>query len=325
MRITKRKGRFNRYSAGQRKAIQHLTFPFTMAELPTFFEKEFATNWEQKAQQMDSRLAGAVTSDNFTGKRKQYNELSIGSMTEITERKGDTPDGDSTGIKYWIYRRRFEFVKVWDEDDQLNLGAIILPTSDEMKSAVMAENRTRDDVIISAFDATRNIGENGTDTEAFDTAFSIAVNYVASGSPANSGLTMDKLRAIARIMNEAEVPENDRFLAYGARQLDDMLATVQATSRDYSDLMSLKDGKIEYFMGFKWVQTQRLPYNSGTDVRTLFAWQKDGMKHADAGRSVHIDQLPGRRHSTQLRCVARLGAVRAKQTHVVRVYCDQSP
>lgn len=296
-----------------------------MAELPTFFEKEFATNWEHASQQSDSRLQKAVTGDNFRGSRKQYNEIASGVMTEITERKGDTPDGDSTGIKYWIYRRSFEFVRSWGENDQLNLGEIILPTSDEMKSATMAENRKKDDVIIAAFDATRFIGELGTDSDAFDTNFSIAANYVFSGSPANSGLNMPKVRAIARIMNEAEVPDEGRFIGYGARQLDDMLDTVQATSRDYSDMMALKDGKITQFMGFTWIPTQRLPINAGTDVRTLFAWQKDGMKFGEAGRAVHIDTLPTKRHRTQLRCVANMGAVRSKNTHVVRVYCDQSP
>lgn len=296
-----------------------------MSELSIFYEKEFSTNWEHKAQQMDSRLSPAVTRDTFKGRSKWYNELDTGSMTEITERKGDTPDGDSTGIKYWIFRRKFEFVKTYDEDDEVQLGTIILPDSDEIKSATMAENRTKDDVIINAFDATRYIGENGTTSDTFDSAYSIAVNYVYSGSAANSGLTLPKLRQAAAILNEAEVPSEDRFIAYGARQLDDMLATVEATSRDYSDLMSLKDGKIDYFMGFKWIPTQRLSLNSGTDVRTTFAWQKDGMKFADLERNVHIDVRPDKRHAKQVRCVKRMGAVRAKQTNVVRIYCDESP
>lgn len=296
-----------------------------MAELTTFYEREFATNWEDLAQQKDSRLGPTVLRDSFKGARKSYNQLATGSMTEVTDRKGDTPDGDSTGTRYWIFRRKFEFVRVYDEDDEVQLAGISLPNSDEMRSAMMAENRTKDDVIISAFDATRYIGTNGTDSDAFDTNFSIAVNYVYSGSAANSGMTIPKLREAARILNEAECPTEDRFIAYGAQQLDDMLATVEATSRDYSDLMALKDGKIDYFMGFKWIPTQRLSINTSTDVRTNFVWQREGVKFADLERNVHMDVRADKRHAQQLRCVKRMGAVRTLNTSVVRIYCDESP
>lgn len=302
------------------------TPPFMPAlQIPQFYVTEFAKNWEMLVQQNDSRLTGAVTSTSFMGRRKWFNQLSVGVMTEVTERKGDTGDGDSTGLKYWIYRRKFQFVKVWDEDDQLNLDDIALPTGDEVMSFGAAANRTQDDVIISAFFATRFIGENGTDTDAFPGGQQVAVDYVYSGSATNSGLTLPKIRQAVRIMNAAEVPKNDRFIAVRARQVDDLLATVEATSRDYSDLMSLKDGRIDYFMGLKWIDSQRLPWNSGTDVTTVPVWQKTGIKFADCGRTVHIDMLPQRQHATQLRGVARMGAVRTENERVVSILCDESP
>lgn len=294
-------------------------------ELPQYYETEFAKNWDMRVQQTDSRLAASVTSTAFQGKRKWFNQLDVGSMTEVTERKGDTPDGDSTGNKYWIYRRKFEFVRTWDEDDAMQLGSIALPDSDEVASASAAENRTKDDVIIAAFDATRYIGEEGTTTDAFPAGQSIAVNYVKAGSPANSGLTIGKLREAARILNENEVEDGERYIAYAATQLDDMLGTVEATSRDYSDLMSLKDGKISKFMGFTWIPSQRLPINTGTDVRSIFAWHKTGVHFAYAGRNVHMDVLPSRRHCKQLRIVSRMGAVRRENEKVVRIYADESP
>jgi len=296
-----------------------------MAELTTFFEKEVATNWEMKNQQTDSRLGGAVTSDSFTGKRKQYNQLDIGTMTEITTRKGDTPDGDSTGTKYWIYRRRFEFVKTWDEDDEINLGQIALPDSDEVQSLQAASNRTKDSIIISAFDATRYIGEDGTTTDAFDSNFSIAVDYVASGATANSGLTVAKILQAKKILDEAEVDDGDRYFATSAQQLQDMLLTTQITSGDFVNVKALVSGAVDMFAGFKFIRTERLSLNTGTDVRTCFAWHKSGIKFAEIGRTVHIDLLPDRRHAKQLRGVYRAGAVRTENTRVVRIYADESP
>ena len=296
-----------------------------MAELTTFFEKEVASNWEMNAQQMDSRLGPAVTSDSFQGRRKQYNKLDTGSMTEVTERKGDTPDGDSTGIKYWLYRRKFEFVRVWDEHDELNLGTVALPNSDEVQSLVAASNRTKDDVIIDAFDATRFIGENGTDSDAFDTDFDVAVNYVASGTPANSGLTVAKILQAKKLLDEAEVEDSERYFAVGSQQLQDMLLRTEITSADYVDVKALVEGRVERFCGFTFIRTERLPINTGTDVRTCFAWHRSGIKFAEVGREVHIDQLPMRRHATQLRGVYLCGAVRTENTKVVRIYNDESP
>jgi hypothetical protein len=295
-------------------------------QIPQFFTTEFATNWEFLAQQQDARLVGCVNSTTFQGKRKWFNQIGTGSMTEIVDRKGDTPDGDSTGFKYWIYRRAFEFVKVWGEDDQVQMENIALPTSDEVKSFTYAENRVKDAVIIQAFGATRFIGENGTDTDALPSAQQIAVDYQYTGSAASAGLTIAKLRRAAFIMNSAEVPMEDRYITYGAKQLDDMLATVEVTSREFNEVTALKDGKIpdNYFMGFKFVHTEQLPGNALTGNSTLYAWQKDGIKYADCGRDVYMDKLPSKRHALQLRGVSRMGAVRSENARVVSILCDNT-
>lgn len=295
-------------------------------ELTAHFEKEVSTMWELKDQQSDSRLGMAVTTDSFTGKRKQYNQLEKRTMTEVTTRKGDTPDGNSTTYKYWIYRRKFEDVIIYDEDDQINLNQIALPDSEEVTQMSAASNRTKDSVIISAFDATRYIGENGTDTEAFDsTNFQVAVDYVASGSTANSGLTLAKIAKTKQIMDEAEIPFGDRFFAHSAQQLQDMLLQDKMTSEDYAAVKALTTGQIKEFLGFNFVQTELLSLNSGTDVRTCFAWHKSGIKFADIGRNVHIDVRADMRHAKQIRYVYRAGAVRTATNRIVRVYTDESP
>ena len=294
-------------------------------ELTAHYEKEVSTMWELKDQQSDSRLGTSVTSDSFTGKRKQYNQLEKRTMTEVTTRKGDTPDGNSTTYKYWLYRRKFEDVIIYDEDDQINLGQIALPDSEEVTQMSAASNRTKDSVIISAFDATRYIGENGTDTEAFDTAYQVAVDYVASGSTANSGLTLAKISKAKQIMDEAEVPFGERFFGHSAQQLQDMLLLDKMTSEDYAAVKALIDGKIEKFLGFTFIQTELFSLNNGTDVRTCFAWHKSGIKFAEIGRNVHIDVRADMRHAKQIRYVYRAGAVRTATNRVVRVYTDESP
>jgi hypothetical protein len=294
-------------------------------QITTYYETEFSKNWEMLAQQMDSRLSAVVTPTTITGKRRKFNQLDIGSMSEVTERKGDTPDGDSTGESYWLYRRKFERVITFDEDDEMQLGTIALPDSDEVASMTAASNRTQDDVIIQSFDATRYIGENGTTSNTFDSNFSIAVDYVASGSTANSGLTLAKIARAKKLLDAAEVEDGERYFVHSAQQLQDMLLIDKMTSEDYASVKALVDGKVDRFLGFKFIRSERLTRNSSTDVRTCFAWHKSGIKFADGGRNVHMDILPGRRHCKQIRGVYRCGSVRTQNEKVVRIYTDESP
>lgn len=294
-------------------------------QLPTYFETEYSKNWEMLAQQMDSRLGAAVAPTTITGKRRKFNQLDEGEMSEVTERKGDTPDGDSTGSSYWIFRRKFEKVIVFDEDDEIQLGTIALPDSDEVASMAAASNRTKDRVIIQAFDGTRYIGENGTTSDSFLAAMSIAVDYVASGSTANSGLTLAKISRAKKLLDEQEVDDGDRYFAHSSQQLQDMLLVDKMTSEDYASVKALVDGKIDRFLGFKFVRTELLTRNTSTDVRTCFAWQKSAIKFAEGGRNTHMDMLPSRRHCKQIRGVYRCGAVRTENEKVVRIYADESP
>jgi hypothetical protein len=294
-------------------------------QLPTYFETEYSKNWEMLAQQMDSRLGTAVTPTTITGKRRKFNQLDEGEMSEVTERKGDTPDGDSTGESYWIFRRKFEKVIVFDEDDEIQLGTIALPDSDEVASMAAASNRTKDRVIIQAFDGTRYIGENGTTSNSFSGGMSIAVDYVASGSTANSGLTLAKISRAKKLLDEQEVDDGDRYFAHSSQQLQDMLLVDKMTSEDYASVKALVDGKIDRFLGFKFVRTELLTRNTSTDVRTCFAWHKSGIKFAEGGRNTHMDMLPSRRHCKQIRGVYRCGAVRTENEKVVRIYADESP
>lgn len=294
-------------------------------QITTYYETEYSKNWEMLAQQTDSRLGAAVTPTTITGKRRKFNQLDVGEMSEVTERKGDTPDGDSTGVAYWLYRRKFEKVITFDEDDEMQLGTISFPDSDEVASMAAASNRTKDDVIIQAFGATRYIGESGTTSDSFDTNFSIAVDYVASGSTANSGLTLAKIARAKKLLDAAEIEDGDRYFAHSAQQLQDMLLIDKMTSEDYASVKALVDGKVDRFLGFKFVHTERLARNTSTDVRTCFAWHKSGIKFADGGRNVHMDVLPSRRHCKQIRGVYRCGAVRTQNEKVVRIYTDESP
>jgi len=296
-----------------------------MATIDTFYPIEFERSFSQALQQMDSRLLASVTRADFTGKKKSFNLINDSEAQDVLTRKGDTPDGEFDGSKYWLTQRPKEKVTVFDEFDKHFLGSIVLPTSDEVQSHAMAFNRAIDDVIISAFDATRYIGEDGTTENLFDTNYSLASTYVENGTSAASGLTIGKLRRTKYLMDLAEVPNSDRMIVCGAQQVQDLLRTTEVTSEDYSSVKALVSGQLDTFLGFKFLSSQRLPRNTSTDIRSVFAFHKSAIKFAMSDRKVQMDILPTRRHALQIRSTMMLGAVRTENEKVVRIYCDESP
>ena len=299
-----------------------------MAQIDTFYPTMFQTSFDQVLQQMDSRLLGSITRADFTGKKKWFNLLNDSEAQDILTRKGDTPDGEFDGSKYWLTQRPKEKVTTFDEWDKHFLGTIVLPTSDEVQSHAMAFNRATDDVIISAFDATRYIGEDGTTTDSFPAGQSIASNYVETGSDTPSGMTLAKLRRAKYLMDVSEVPDSERYIVIGAKQEQDLLRDTNLTSADFNTVKALVDGKVDTFLGFKFLKSQRLPVGtvSGVaDIRSCFAFHKSAIKFAMSDRQTRMDILPQRRHALQIRSTMMLGAVRTENEKVVRIYSDETP
>lgn len=299
-----------------------------MAAIDTFYPVTFQTSFDQALQQMDARLLNAVTRADFTGKKKWFNLLNDSEAQDILTRKGDTPDGEFDGSKYWLTQRPKEKVTTFDEWDKHFLGSIVLPTSDEVQSHAMAFNRAIDDVLIASLDATRYIGEDGTTTDAFPAGQSIASNYVETGSPAQSGMTLGKLRRAKYLMDVSEVPDSERYIVFGAQEEQDLLRDSTLTSADFNTVKALVDGNVGTFLGFKFLKSQRLPIGTVStvaDIRSCFAFHKSAIKFAMSDRQTRMDVLPQRRHALQIRSTMMLGAVRTENEKVVRIYCDETP
>jgi hypothetical protein len=247
-------------------------------------------------------------------------------MREITARAADTTEQDQDTAKRWNRARGYDAVKLFDEFDEQLLGSIVLPTSQVVQSHAMAYQRKCDELICAAAVGTAYTGEDGTTATSLPAGQDVAVNYVESGTAANSGLTVAKLRRSMFLLDDAEVGEDEeRFFVGSFKQKEELLRTTEATSSDYSNVKALVEGKIDTFLGFKFRWTNKTVLASTTDIRSCFAYVKSGIMLSDGGHKVHMDIRADRNHALQIRSVARLGATRTQEEKVVRVYCDQSP
>ena len=298
-----------------------------LTQIPSHFTTQFTDNWEFQLQQKDSRFENLVRHYTVKGKERRISYLGALSMRPVVTRNGRTIPQDSPMAARWLRVRGYDAVTWIDEWDEISLGELPAPESEHVTGHALAAKREKDNIIIAAFSDDAYVGDQGTDAVAVPATQKVAVNYVRTGSPANSGLTLAKLIRAQYIMDTAEVPDEDRYLAISAAQLADLLADVdQVSNSRYSDVRALVDGKVSKFMGFTFVKSQKLTQDVATDIRICPAWHKMGVAFGDAQQpKARIDILPTQNHTIQIRTTLVAGATRLEEERVVLIYCDQSP
>lgn len=298
-----------------------------MTGLPQHYTTEFATNWEQLVQQTISKARECVIVESVEGKEKSFNQMGAIEMQKVTQRAGQTRITDVPNGKRWLRPYPLDVANLFDEWDEKFLGEVVLPTSSTVAGHGAAYNRAVDRAIVEGGVGVNYIGDIGVTPVNVPNSQIVEVDYVETGSAVNSGLTIGKLRRAKFILDNNEVDDDGRYIAYTAKQLQDLLRSTEVGSHDYNDVRALVDGNVEKFMGFTFKRISRLimPINDSTKVRTCVFWHKSGIKLADSGRSTHIDVLPTQSHALQVRSVAALGATRTEEEKVGIIYCDEEP
>lgn len=101
---------------------------------------------------------------------------------------------------------------------------------------------------------------------------------------ATSNLNLAALQEAKTIMDNLEVPENDRYLVATFNQQKSLLGETQTTSTDYNTQKTLVLGEIGAFYGFKFIwiatgmSTGGLPISGG--IRKTYAFQKNAITTA---------------------------------------------
>ena len=281
-------------------------------EITTAFVNQYGANIDMLSQQKNSRFMGKTREESQTGETGFYEQIGATSAVERTSRHADTPRVDTPHARRAVTMGTFEWADLIDQADKVRM--LIDPTSSYSMSAVMAMNRSRDDVMIEAALGTARTGKNGTTNVILPTSQKI----VASAT----GLTIDKLREAAEIINANDVdPDIRRYLAFSAKQLTNLLATTEVTSSDFNTVKALVEGKINDFMGFTFVRTERLTTDGNGD-RQCIAWAEDGLLMAQGSNNVtKIDELPTKSYSTQVFRSEDFGATRMEEEKVVEIAC----
>ena len=284
-------------------------------EITTAFVNQFGANIDLLSQQKDSRFMGKTRSESVTGETANFEQIGATAAVLRTSRHQDTPRVDTPHSRRAVSMETFEWADLIDNADKVRM--LIDPTSNYSMSAVMAMNRSRDDSMIEAALGTARTGKNGTTNIVLPASQKI----VASAT----GLTIDKLREAAEIINANDVdPEIRRYLAFSARQLTNLLATTEVTSADFNTVKALVAGTINEFMGFTFVRTERLTTDGNGD-RQIIAWAQDGLLMANGSNNItRVTERADKSYSVQVFRSETFGATRMEEDKVVEIACVEA-
>lgn len=302
--------------------------------IPDGFPALYSDEWRIEFQQLSARLAPFVNIDTIHGEGKRYQRLPKVAARTIDTRFGDT-NPDDIDVEYrWLYVGFKDSAHILDRREQMQLGQVGSPHSAILRMQLAAARRDQDKVLIDALLADAASGKNGNTPITFASeSQTIAVNFVDSGTPANSGMTFSKLLEVSTRFGLADVGGQDVENTYMGtvivthRQIKDLLREEKLTSADYG-MRRLLDGQVVAFAGLaiKAVSPDLLPHNSGTDVRTCIAFAREAVAFGMAENpTAFVDVLPQKRHDIQLRTEWGYGALRLDGDGVQAILCDESP
>ena len=281
-------------------------------EITTAFVQQYKDNVALLSQQKGSVLRDAVrVEDDITGKKEFFDQIGATAAQKRTTRHGDTPLISTPHARRMVTLYDHDWADLIDDLDKVKM--LIDPQSAYSQNAAFAMGRSMDDEIIAAATGTAYTGEAGETPVALPTAQKIA--------NASSGLTIAKLRAARKILRQGEVDKSiPLYIVVSAEELDDLLGTTQVTSSDYNTVKALVQGDIDTFMGFKFLNTERL--SVATSVRTCFAWAEDGIL-LGLGQDAEgkISERDDKNYSTQVYYSMCIGATRMEEVKVVQVDC----
>jgi hypothetical protein len=253
-----------------------------------------------------------------------FDRIGPTAAVEVVTRHADTPLVETPHDRRRVHLRDFDWADLIDRKDKIRL--LSDPTSAYVQNAAYALGRSQDDVIIENIFGNAYTGKTGTTTVAHATSTQrIDVDYVETGSAADSGLTIPKLRKARQILVAAQNDKSEaRYIAISAQQMTDLLANSLIQDIDTNEVKALVHGEVSMYMGFMFLECERLLTTTSGTHRRLPCWVHSGLLFSSA-EEVHADVGPRRdkRNSTQVYVSSSFGATRMEEEKIVEIECDE--
>ena len=287
-------------------------------QISTSFVEQYSSNVTMLSQQMGSKLRGSVDVETINGKNAFFDQVGVTAAQLRTSRHGDTPQIDTPHSRRRLSLSDYEWADLVDDTDKVRM--LVDPTSSYAKAAAAAMNRSLDDVIIDALNASAQTGVAGATGVALPSTQKFAT------SNQTDGLTVAKLLAAKKNLDLNDVdPSLKRFIVCSPQQIADLLAITSVTSSDFNTVKALAQGDVSSFLGFEFIVSNRLKLDAtNTDDRLIFAYTEDAIKLGiGSDIKANITERADKSYSTQVYYAMSLGAVRMEEKKVFQIPCNE--
>lgn len=279
------------------------------------YVNQFRSNLELGLQQKGSKLEQTVRVETQSAEFDYYDSIGATKARRVTERHGDTPLISTPHDRRRVGLVDYDWADLIDKKDKIRLLAD--PTSSYQVNARYAMGRARDEEIINAFYGKAYTGKDGATEVSFKSG-----NIISAGQT-ETGLTIAKLidaRTIA--LEKQNDPDEEWFVGITAKQLNNLLNEDKIQSQDYNNIKALVEGKVDTFMGFKFIVSELFQKVEGN--RLCPVWCKSGMLLA-VGEDITVDVSVrnDKRNATQIYVAQSIGATRMHEDKVFQIKCKE--
>ena len=298
-------------------------------EIPVAFVDQFKANILLLSQQKLSSLRVTTRPEPVTGDTMFVERIGATETQLISSRHGDTPQIDTPHSRRKLSMADYNWADLIDTLDKLKM--LIDPQSTYAQNAVMAFNRTIDDVVITALGGQAFSGHTGgTTVENFAIGECRLVGsdgeIIAAGSEftdvTETGLSIAKLLTCKQLLDDAEIDtDRQRYFVTNPFNINQLLNTTKVSSADFNTVKALAMGAIDTFMGFKFIMHTRLLVDADDPGATnSYAFAQDAIVLAVSKEpTVRISERDDKNYSTQVYVEMSIGATRVEGPAVVEI------
>ena len=313
-----------------------------MANIETAFTSLFSERVLETARQKTSRLRMAVEVENISNAEDAFFE----GIGDLKARRRNTLLETVQLQELTHFRRKVIPNPIEVATAVANEAAArakISITNDYTTKCAEALGREMDEIIVRAMAGVAQQGKTGQNSVNLDPGLVIPKSVGGT----NTGLSVEKLRRAKRLLDQREVPNEQRYIYLPASQLESLLKETETTSSDFATVKALVQGELNSFMGFEFIRGELLrPALQGvtiqdasgsanivqassligttgtpTDDMVLF-FQKAGTKvGVIKDITTRVDFRP-EIMAEQIATCMDLGASRMLETHVGYMLCD---
>ena len=301
-------------------------------QITTAMVDQFKANHILLSQQKESLLRQICRMEDVTGDTMYVERIGTTAAQLIGARHGDTPQIDTPHSRRKLSMDDYNWADLIDNVDRLKI--LIDPDGVYAQNALMAFNRSIDEVVITALGGAAYSGHTGGTTvnnyDAGECRVVLSDGLLSAAGvdgvvAVETGLTIAKLLTCKQLLDDENIDDSrQRYFITNPYNINQLLNTTEVKSSDYNTVKALAQGQLDSYLGFKFIKTTLL--NDGPDANEIqsYAVAQDAIVLAIAEEpTVRISERDDKNYSTQIYVEMSLGATRVEGPAVIEINLDK--